>query len=359
MEDNILIQSHVDTAIPYHAPDSNRTVVPEDEPFLNFDHCYDLSFEDKSRIYNSLVTLVKAEYPFDDALQDRVVMFLKSLRPQWGESRQAARLVTDLVSSSAGSDSGFLESILTLLSSPDSTIVAAALSFINETARISSPPIRCRLVNSDLIAKVLTTVQPHTLPVSGNEEIFDNLNKLILSSLNLAYPSSLLDLGLTTVVNQSNHREMIFQKVVLPSPQFLTFLISNRHVLKGDLSLSFMYLLSTLLQISTFHCPTLEFVLASPIMMAFSSCFSFFEDDSFLWTILNYINRSLEEWKKEGLEVIQSVKRMMQALISEGFEDALEQMMKHDYEDYYCNEIVEFIHCISQSLGSNAKKTRW
>ncbi|KAK2945916.1 hypothetical protein BLNAU_19132 [Blattamonas nauphoetae] len=67
-------------------------------------------FKDKSSIYHSLVALVKEKYPFDDALQDKAIQFLKSIEP-----------------SSAVSSSDFVESILTLLSSPHSTLVGAAL----------------------------------------------------------------------------------------------------------------------------------------------------------------------------------------------------------------------------------------
>ncbi|KAK2957751.1 hypothetical protein BLNAU_7185 [Blattamonas nauphoetae] len=194
------------------------------EPFLNFDENSDLSFEDKSTIHNSLVALVKAEYPFDKALQDRAVQFLKSLEPEddvRGQSTAAVKLVTELVPSSAGSPSGFIPSIVTLLSSPHSTVVAAALSFLNESSRRSSHAGVCYLVESGLVVKVLATVQPHTLPITGNETILDNLNWIIRKCVSLVIPSSLNLLGITTPVEKYNHREMIFQMVVLPSVRSL------------------------------------------------------------------------------------------------------------------------------------------
>ncbi|KAK2957795.1 hypothetical protein BLNAU_7229 [Blattamonas nauphoetae] len=115
------------------SPDSHSTVEPLQEPFLNFDPNSELSFEDKSAVYNSLVALVKTDYHFNNALQDRAIRFLRIICPKWDKPRVAAKLVTDLVPSSAGSTSGFIASILTLLSSPHSTVVAAALSFLKET----------------------------------------------------------------------------------------------------------------------------------------------------------------------------------------------------------------------------------
>ncbi|KAK2961672.1 hypothetical protein BLNAU_3470 [Blattamonas nauphoetae] len=282
------------------------------EPFLNFDLKSKLSFEDKSVIYSSLVALVKAEYPLNNALEDKAAQFLKSLEPKWRDEQFANRLVADLVPSSAGSRSSFVESILTLLSSPHSIMVAATLSFLQETTTGSSLTIRCRLVESDLISNVLATVQPHTLPISGNEEIFDDLIWIIRYCLQLALPPFVRKLGITAAVDTFNHLNMIFQKVVLPSSQCVSLLISNRYVLKGDLLDSFMSLLVRFIDIGPFHRPTLEFVLTSPIVMAFSSCLSFVEDDGDLWSILITIDQSLSDWKKEGAEVTQSGKRMIQ-----------------------------------------------
>ncbi|KAK2947968.1 putative karyopherin Kap95 [Blattamonas nauphoetae] len=262
--------------------------------------------ENQSRLFCSLVALVKAEYPFDDALLDRAAFFLRSIEPNW-DNTSADKLIRELVPSSAGSPSGFVESVLTLVSSPHSRVAAAALSFLNTTTGSASHAVGCSLVESGLVSNVLTAVQPHTLSISGNEEIFDELIRIVRNCSDLTLPYYLRDLGITSAVDAFNHREMIFQKIVLPSSQFVTFLISNR----------------------PFHYPTLDFVLASPIAMAFSTCLSFVETEIPLWITLDSINDSLEIWKYEGAEVVQSGKRIIRAQFSEGFEDTLVQTMMH------------------------------
>ncbi|KAK2942892.1 hypothetical protein BLNAU_22188 [Blattamonas nauphoetae] len=187
--------------------------------------------------------------------------------------------------------------------------------------------------------------------------ILEQLIWIIDTSVDLAHPGSLRVLGITAA-DIFSHLEMIFQKVVLPSSQFVTFLISNRNNLYGDLFNSFMVLLTVLLRICPFHRPTLEFVLASPIEMAFSSYLSFIENDSALCLPLNDINYSLGEWTEEGQEVSQSGKRMMQALFSEGFEDTLEQKLLNDKNGKYGRSVDDKCQSISQSLGLNVKKLR-
>ncbi|KAK2960051.1 hypothetical protein BLNAU_4934 [Blattamonas nauphoetae] len=346
--------------VPHHSilPNDSAadgSILSERELFLSFDINTELSFEDKSRIYNSLVALVKAEYPFDKALHDRAVVFLISLKPNWAQQDLATQLVTDLVPSSARSLSGFIDSILTLLSSPHSTVVAATMSFLSETVLKASHAIRDRLIQSDLISKVLAIIQPHTLSISGNETIFDNLVQIISHDIFLTIPSSLRGLGLTTAVGEYNHREMIFQKVVLPSSELVTFLISHRLFLNDDLLRSFVYLLNTFLRICPFHRPTLEFVLTSPIAMAYSSCISFFENEIRLWITLQHINQSLSEWKSYETEAAQSGQRILQALLSESFEDTLEQMSMRDKGGQFSDKTVKECNSITQKLGANVE----
>ncbi|KAK2960085.1 hypothetical protein BLNAU_4968 [Blattamonas nauphoetae] len=298
--------------------------------------------------------LVKAEHPFDNALQDKTAQFLKNIEPTWRDiSDYAVKLVTDLVPSSTGSLSGFVVSIFTLLSSPHSTVVIATLSFLQKTTLWSNPPILCRLVESDLVTNVLANIQPHPPTISGNEEIYDNLIDIIDSCIDLVSPFSLDQLGITNAVDKYNHREMIFQKAVLPSSQFVTFLISNRYDLNRDLLSSFMSLLYKFLDICPFHCPTLEFVLASPIVMAFSSCLSYVEDDDYDWTLLSRINRSLQEWKNYGPEVVQSAKQLFHTLFFEGFEDTLDEFATFMCDSEYNNDISKRCHSIRKILGSN------
>ncbi|KAK2961675.1 hypothetical protein BLNAU_3473 [Blattamonas nauphoetae] len=356
MDDEIpVLLSNRDTSVP-HSRKSDSTVNYFQEPFLYFDEHTKLSFEDKSVIYCSLVSLVKAEYPFDNILQNRAVNFLKNLEPESNNKEEADKLFADLVPSSAGSPSGVVESILTLLSSPHSTMVAAALSFLIESTASSSPLVQSRLVESDLITKVLAAIQPHHLPIAENERVLHILIWTVYNCLTLTPPSSLIERDITDAADQYNHREMIFQKALIPSSQFVSSLISNRTHLKGDLFFAFMTLLRMLIRICPFHRPTLEFVLASPIALTFMSCLSFAEKDSDLSGILFDINRSLADWKYQSREVVQLANQMMQALFSEDFEDTIEQMMKHEKSGSFPVSVDKCCYSISKLLGSNVKR---
>ncbi|KAK2946113.1 hypothetical protein BLNAU_18955 [Blattamonas nauphoetae] len=256
------------------------------------------------------ITLVKEAYPFDNALQDRAARFLMSLEHEYANKRGAMKLATDLVPSSSGSFSGFFENIITILSSPHSPVISTALSLLHKTTRYLSQEIRYQLVESDLITKVFATVRPHKLPIWGNEAIHNCLIWIVTESIHLAYPFYLRDVGVTPTVDTWTHREIVFQKVVVPSSQFLKYLVSNRHILNEDLHLN--------------------------------------------RRLLNDINFSLKEWKDQGPELVQSAKRMIQALFWEGFEDTLEQMLRHDQSGYIGSFLVEDGLKLSRFLGANA-----
>ncbi|KAK2944391.1 hypothetical protein BLNAU_20693 [Blattamonas nauphoetae] len=179
MQKTILsLNSTNDTSL-HDYPESPSTVNNLQESFLNFDLNTVLSFEDESRIYRSLVSLVKDEYPFDDALQDKAAQFLKSIEPQWGDQELADKPLIDLVPSSDRSSSGFIESIFTLLLSPHTTVVVATVSLLCESVSKASPYIRLQLVESDLVTQVFAVIQPYTLPVVGHEQIIDCIIRAI------------------------------------------------------------------------------------------------------------------------------------------------------------------------------------
>ncbi|KAK2950196.1 hypothetical protein BLNAU_14882 [Blattamonas nauphoetae] len=333
-----------------HSRNLLSTVIVLPNPFLNWDPNSELSIDDKLRIYHSLVAHIKAEHSFCNALQDRAARFLKSLEPKWYQNELVSRLVTDLVPSSNGSTSGFVDSIASLLSCPHSIVVAAAISFLRSSTRAVSLEIRCRLVESDLVSTSLVSLQPHTLSLSASEDIFDKQLQIIEECLKLAHPFTLLKLGITVEDDAISHHEILFQKVVIASSQFVTFLISNRFILNGKLLASFMSLLVKLLIIAPFHLPTLEFVIASPIVMAFFSCLSIVKDSKQLLCALDNINTLIKIWKKQSSEVSQSGKQILQALISEGFENSLEQMLMINKGGAYGFRFVRACESISNSF---------
>ncbi|KAK2957797.1 hypothetical protein BLNAU_7231 [Blattamonas nauphoetae] len=221
--------------------ESHSSVNTLQEPFLNYNPNAELTLEEQLTLFSSLVALIRREHPFDKALQDRAARLLKSLKLNSEDEPDAAtKLDNDLVFSSTESPSEFLDGIHTLLSSSHSTVVAAALSSLFELSFNAYPALPLHYIESDLVPNLLRTVQPHTISISEDEAMIDSLVGIISHFVYLTLPWSLSDTGVTAAVDAFNRREIIFQKVVLPSSQFVTFLISKRHVINGDLLSQFV-----------------------------------------------------------------------------------------------------------------------
>ncbi|KAK2954021.1 hypothetical protein BLNAU_10984 [Blattamonas nauphoetae] len=279
---------------------------------------------------------------------------LDSIRRFSGWNRRRA-IVADVVVDVDGSPDGFVESILTLLSSPHLSVVAPALSLLRILLSESPRVNLFYLLSSGLINKSFIIVRPHTLPISGNETIINDFIILLINTTHYASPYSIHSLDFAAEANIWYEREIIFQKVVLPSYQFVIFLISNRYILDGDLFSNFMDLLGRFKIICPFNRPTLEFLLASPIVIVLSSCHSFVEDKFVNGYILEAFQISLKIWNEHGRAVTQSGKRMIRSLIHEGFEDTFDQKLMnnpHD-EDYY--DIVEECVSILKLQGANVE----
>ncbi|KAK2963088.1 hypothetical protein BLNAU_2111 [Blattamonas nauphoetae] len=75
-------------------------------------------------------------------------------------------------------------------------------------------------------------------------------------------------------------------------------------------------------------------------------------------SILIKITLSLKEWRKQGQEVVQSGKQILQALFLEGFEVTLEQKLLNDTDEYDGLRVVDDCLNISKLLELNVKKLR-
>ncbi|KAK2958846.1 hypothetical protein BLNAU_6095 [Blattamonas nauphoetae] len=264
-----------------------------------------MSFEDQSRLYNIIVSLVQAEYPLDDDLQRKASSFLWNLPPDYIHSDTAHKYLTKLV--------------------PDG----------NETF-----------------------IKPQDMPIPTDSNLYCELFKMLDNSLRIVRLDEIKDLPHTDAVGPLNYRELIFRKVVLPSTQYLLTLCRNRHLLSSDIMMFFMPIMGTLLRIGPFHRPTMEFILSHRLLLAFPSLLAFCEENDMNSFNVGRIYSSLQEWKDQGAEVTKSGKRMMQALFSEGLKDTLDQILMITEYGVYGTILIEYALSIPQLLGSNTGSFR-
>ncbi|KAK2959127.1 hypothetical protein BLNAU_5922 [Blattamonas nauphoetae] len=326
--------------------------------FLNLNPYQKMPFKDKSKLYNSLVSLVKVQYPFDDIVQYKVVQFLEAIRPDIFYQKIKISYLSQLVPDDNGPCTGFNASIFTLLSSSNPKIVSAGLSFLASIVSGLKIPARLQYLSTEFISTILTILQPHTLPIASHTDLHNGLMKIIKSSLKLATPTKLTKILAKTPDDRNNICEVIYNTVVVPSSQYLSFLVRNRYVvITGCLSESFQNLLSTLLQSCPSHVPILECFISHSIVTGVVSLIPFVEEDYHSKTTLTHdiMESLLPRWKRRDLEVSLCGKRMAEALRTEGLEDSIEQTQLEDKDGNGLSATVLFRFSISERLGFNVR----
>ncbi|KAK2962921.1 hypothetical protein BLNAU_1944 [Blattamonas nauphoetae] len=253
-----------------------------------------------------------------------------------------------------GSLSGFTDSVCILLSSPRPNIVLSTLSFLKVIVIYSSEAHKMRFVQTGIVPRIIPILQSDPIPFWGLNRFIDSLTWILIQFARLAGLYALHFLKIADPSTQHRHRELILQRVILPSSPYITFLCQDRSLFDDESrSCTIMEILGLLVTICFFHIPTLEFVLDSPIVMRIHDYLSFIDNDLPTYHVLNLVEDSFENWKEEGPEVIQSGKQTIHALLSEGFETTLEQMMFQKNEQFPGDSIVRNCHKIIQYLGAN------
>ncbi|KAK2954376.1 hypothetical protein BLNAU_10708 [Blattamonas nauphoetae] len=124
------------------------------------------SASDKLEIYQSLVALIKDGRDFDVPLEAKAVIFLNSVSPKTQQSADA--FLNSIGLTTDESLTNFVQSIGMLVSSPSQVITTAALNLLNNLIRNCSAKFRLNLVQTDLISKIINTLNLLSLSFAGN-----------------------------------------------------------------------------------------------------------------------------------------------------------------------------------------------
>ncbi|KAK2943089.1 hypothetical protein BLNAU_21998 [Blattamonas nauphoetae] len=109
---------------------SNINTSDNSTAFLNWNASTRFSVDSASITFQSLVTLVKEGYPFDDALEAKAIGFLGHIDTHFKRSEDD-NLLFKLVHAHDDPVAGFLDALLSLLASSSHMIVESALEILH------------------------------------------------------------------------------------------------------------------------------------------------------------------------------------------------------------------------------------
>ncbi|KAK2947331.1 hypothetical protein BLNAU_17718 [Blattamonas nauphoetae] len=332
--------------------DMQKNVKPEHSMFLNIEQESTSSFEKKSSLFNSLVAVVKDEIPISVELEEHARRFLQNLSPR--RSRDTSRLLSDLVPSPDGSPSGLMSAIATLLRSKSSLIIEGTLSFVAAFVTKLSYSSQSSLLDALLIPKMIDSLQPHTLPISSNEQIHSTFVQILSHTFYLTTANAMDQIGIVDAPGKHSHRNMILEKVIHPTSGYLAHLIRNvPNDGDGDLGPNLMSFLGNYLRLGWQHAPTLEYLLSQSIEDQSMALLVSSEINEELWSFLFSFRSDLRGADSEGNEATRTRQRMKHALFSVGFEEWIEAEIHHTTDGDYAERIGTTTMGFSDLFGSN------
>ncbi|KAK2943657.1 hypothetical protein BLNAU_21405 [Blattamonas nauphoetae] len=154
--------------------------------------------------------------------------------------------------------------------------------------------------------------------------------KIVSNPVWLSTPTGLTLLGIEDYNRQQAVHETVFQQVLAPSEKYIWHLCVNRSsIIDRDTSKHFLTLLAQILRICPYYQPAMDFVLNMPVLLSIPGCLTFFDDDSLIWSFLEDMVDTQQEWNRTQREVRQMWKTVCQMLKMEGFEDAIEAKLRN------------------------------
>ncbi|KAK2950719.1 hypothetical protein BLNAU_14390 [Blattamonas nauphoetae] len=324
-------------------------------PFLNWNEEESESENEKAVLYRSLVATLKLQPALDEFLEAKAVKLLKSVDRK--ETVFADGFLQSFASISDDSLTDFVNSVVVLLLSAGQTVTNAGMKMLETLIIWCSDQVRLTLIKAGLIPRLINTLSPLSLSFANAVDIHTYLMIIITYSVWLTTPDGLRHLEISDDDEQQAVHETVFKQVLIPSEKYICHLCVNRFsIIDGDQSTHFLDLLPQLLQISPYYQSTMDFVLRMPVVFTIPGCLTFFEHDDSIWYFLSSMVHAQREWNRTKGEVPQMGMIMLRMLRMEGIDDAIDERLQHDQDEWRGRRIVALSIRWNTLQGMNLQK---
>ncbi|KAK2951382.1 hypothetical protein BLNAU_13662 [Blattamonas nauphoetae] len=297
--------------------------------FLNWNPSKRLKFSQQSRVFVSLVSLLAENHPLDAVLEDKAVELLNQIEAD--EEEKALRLISKLTPSPSGAENEFARCLGILVGCPNDRIASAGMGFVKSFFDWSSPSINLKLIEADLIGRLVDALSPHTLPIERHETTHKNVMQIVTECLWVCTGFNMNELGISDDEGRAHVRETVLTRVITPCASYVEYLSDCRlTIVEGSQSYAFSDLLTCLLDVCVYHCGTLEFVLSLPIAAVLPISLSHFESEPTMDKIVFGLHIAVKGWREDREVIAGREKRVLGDLREEGMEDSIEEKLHCD-----------------------------
>ncbi|KAK2948223.1 hypothetical protein BLNAU_16842 [Blattamonas nauphoetae] len=306
------------------------------DPFLSWEATTPRRTFVYSSVFISLVRMIKTNFQFDEILEAKAVDFLKHYQEEIFEASKST-LFSNTFGSNDDPASSFLDCVLVIVTCSMRSVAEMGIEVLVASIGTSMPQNGLSLLLLNIIPRMLNIFQPFAHTLSSWIDNHTRLLSLIRTSLHLS--TQIRKLNLSDDVVKMIVRDMIFEKVAVPSSQYIDFLSQNRYSINDQNVLSeFVYCYTAFLGVSVYHQQAMDFVLSSRIPLILSNATSFLETDTSVDDYLFSVRLTPDPWDDKPADIPRR-KRLKRELKTEGMCDTVERCV-HFGEDEYRKESI-------------------
>ncbi|KAK2951006.1 hypothetical protein BLNAU_14084 [Blattamonas nauphoetae] len=302
-------------------------VDPEYSPFLNWTSDDFFSVASIAQPFLSLISMVRDDVQVDDELARKTSKFLDLINQNLGYSFMIDDFMKAIGQGSSNPAAVFVDSVIVLLSSSHPSIIGDVLTLIYESLRWSLST-NLAIISNKLIPRIFSTPHLRDLSVVADKDILKNIINITHTAVQLLTPITLRSLQASTDTAPLLIRDVVLHEVLIPIEPTLVQINRNRRLFSWSYeSRTTLHIIYKILESCVFHQPTLDFLCTSHITMVFQSLLTEVELEYTHKYHLWCLSDSFSKWRKNGAEISDRWKILLQTLEREGFRDGLEQTL--------------------------------
>ncbi|KAK2940132.1 hypothetical protein BLNAU_24958 [Blattamonas nauphoetae] len=296
--------------------------------FLSFNPHNVRTIEQASRFFLSLVAFVQEGNELDDVVIYKACALLKWIKLFISPPIHVTQILFKLAPTPDGSCTGFVESLVLLLTSSNEAIVLSTLSFLTKFGSELRYNNFVHFLNSGFFALLPDNFYTNEMHLTPRPDYF--LMNIVASLLREIPVGRHIVFSGSMNFPVSTFIEIPTDNFLHPIKPFLKVVFQHRRRLEDtDTTTSFSTLLGAMARSSQVMEQMAQFVLSSSFALTYTDSLIFFETNKSTITLLASLLNVIKEWPESDPAVRKRGRQIRAQLEEEGISDEIELHMRH------------------------------
>ncbi|KAK2942944.1 hypothetical protein BLNAU_22155 [Blattamonas nauphoetae] len=318
--------------------------------FLRINPGTNRTIEQLSPAYLSLVDFIKGGNKLGFIATNQACALLMQIRRCYYRHFFFNHVLFELVPTPDGSCSGFADSLLLFLTSPNTKLVQSTLSLLVklfEVFRVHLP-----LLETGFFIRLPQSFYEQEVHLSSKHNLY--LMFIVTGFLGLCDPDFSGDICKASHISMNSFHQTFIDQFFHPIQHFLEYVCRNRRTISKNVHHdSFQYLLEKVLTSSVFMEEMTLFVLSSSIPLAYTDYLHLIEDISQIHQFYETLASITARWDRSD-DRPRRRQQIAVKLRDEGVSDEIELNIRSSQFNNFVDRVVFFGARLLHKLGANA-----